>query len=58
MSKFLERNHILLTGAAKGIGVSTLENLLEAGAKVIATDIDVDLLASKSDSLSRQFPCP
>ncbi|MDP2573613.1 2,3-dihydro-2,3-dihydroxybenzoate dehydrogenase [Vibrio penaeicida] len=56
MSKILEGNHVLLTGAAKGIGFSTLENLLEAGAKVIATDIDVDLLATKSDSLSTQYP--
>lgn len=56
MEKFLEGQHVLLTGAAKGIGFSTLESLLNSGAKVLATDIDEQLLASKSDSLATQYP--
>ncbi|KJY78331.1 2,3-dihydro-2,3-dihydroxybenzoate dehydrogenase [Vibrio nigripulchritudo] len=56
MPNFLDAQHVLLTGAAKGIGFSTLESLLDAGAKVLATDIDEQLLANKSDFLSTQFP--
>ncbi|MBD1557627.1 2,3-dihydro-2,3-dihydroxybenzoate dehydrogenase [Vibrio sp. S9_S30] len=56
MPKFLKDQHVLLTGAAKGIGFSTLECLLGAGAKVFATDIDELLLTQKSASLSTLFP--
>lgn len=56
MEKFLKGQHVLLTGAAKGIGFSTLESLLSCGAKVLATDIDEQLLASKFGSLATQYP--
>lgn len=55
MPAFLEGQHVLLTGAAKGIGFSTLAHLLSSGAKVLATDIDDRLLASKSHSLAAQY---
>ncbi|MCE0556847.1 MULTISPECIES: 2,3-dihydro-2,3-dihydroxybenzoate dehydrogenase [unclassified Motilimonas] len=56
MEKFLKQQHVLLTGAAKGIGFSTLEHLLQSGAKVLATDIDEQLLASHSAVLAAQYP--
>ncbi|MFA0312113.1 2,3-dihydro-2,3-dihydroxybenzoate dehydrogenase [Vibrio splendidus] len=56
MERFLEGQLVLLTGAAKGIGFSTLESLLDSGAKVLATDIDSQLLATKSESLARKYP--
>lgn len=56
MTKFLQEQHVLLTGAAKGIGFSTLEHLLDSGAKVLATDIDLELLANKADLLVGRYP--
>ena len=56
MEKFLEGQHVLLTGAAKGIGFSTLEHLLSSGAKVLATDIDHHLLTTKSEPLVVEYP--
>ncbi|MCE2573066.1 2,3-dihydro-2,3-dihydroxybenzoate dehydrogenase [Motilimonas eburnea] len=55
MDGFLTGQHVLLTGAAKGIGLSTLAHLLDAGAKVLATDIDDRLLASQSRALASRY---
>lgn len=41
----------VVTGAARGIGLSTAEALAEAGATVILTDMNPDLLASATDGL-------
>ncbi len=37
---------VLVTGAASGIGLAIARGFLEAGARVLATDIDVDALAA------------
>ena len=41
----------VVTGAARGIGLSTVEALAEAGATVVLTDMNPDLLATAVDSM-------
>ena len=41
----------VVTGAARGIGLSTVEALAEAGATVVLTDMNAEVLAAATDSL-------
>ncbi|MDK1389553.1 Gluconate 5-dehydrogenase [Ensifer psoraleae] len=41
----------VVTGAARGIGLSTAEALAEAGATVVLTDMNADVLATATDGL-------
>jgi 2,3-dihydro-2,3-dihydroxybenzoate dehydrogenase len=52
----LENKRVLLTGAAQGIGLQVLHHLLEAGAKVVATDLKIDQLVENTSDLRNQFP--
>ncbi|RXJ73572.1 2,3-dihydro-2,3-dihydroxybenzoate dehydrogenase [Veronia nyctiphanis] len=47
--------HVLVTGAAKGIGLSVVTHLLCSGATVIATDIDSQTLEENLASLHESF---
>ena len=49
----------LVTGAASGLGLGIARGLIDAGAVVIAGDIDSDLLAKTSQEFSRgtYLPC-
>lgn len=47
---------ILVTGAARGIGLRVVQTLLEARASVIATDVDLDLLLANTERLRSQYP--
>ncbi len=44
----------VVTGAARGIGLSTAEALAEAGATVVLTDMNPDMLAAATGSLSEK----
>jgi len=44
---------VLVTGAARGIGEACVTKLLEEGAKIVATDIDEELLAKSLANWSR-----
>ncbi len=54
-NQFLEKQTVFLTGAAKGIGFSVMQHLLEAGARVVATDIDEVRLKTDSDALKNRY---
>ncbi|MEJ3601609.1 2,3-dihydro-2,3-dihydroxybenzoate dehydrogenase [Vibrio vulnificus] len=54
-NQFLEKQTVFLTGAAKGIGFSVMQHLLEAGARVVATDIDEVRLKADSDALMNRY---
>ncbi|UXI03299.1 2,3-dihydro-2,3-dihydroxybenzoate dehydrogenase [Photobacterium sp. TY1-4] len=54
MKLSLEGQNILVTGAARGIGLSVVQTLLGAGARVIATDVDLDLLLANTETLRAQ----
>ncbi|UTV30749.1 2,3-dihydro-2,3-dihydroxybenzoate dehydrogenase [Photobacterium atrarenae] len=47
---------VLVTGAARGIGLSVTQTLLGAGANVIATDVNLDLLLANTEALQAQHP--
>ena len=47
----LENKNILIIGAGGLLGSKVVESLLNSGAKVIATDIDIDSLVSKLDNI-------
>ncbi len=49
----LEGRHVLVTGAASGIGEATCARLVEEGAAVTLVDRDADRLAAVSDVLGR-----
>ena len=46
---------VLVTGAARGIGEACVTKLLEEGAKIVATDIDEELLAKSLANWSRTY---
>lgn len=52
MSKRLENKVAVITGAASGIGLATLELFVEEGAQVIAADVQDDV----GQNLEKQFP--
>jgi NAD(P)-dependent dehydrogenase (short-subunit alcohol dehydrogenase family) len=52
MSRPLEGKVAVITGAASGIGLATLERFVEAGARVIAADLQVDA----GQALADRFP--
>ena len=52
MSKRLENKVAVITGAASGIGLATLELFVEEGAQVIAADVQDDA----GQALEKQFP--
>ncbi len=52
----LNQQHVLLTGSAKGIGLSILEHLLAAGAYVKATDLQLDQLLFNTKLLRQKYP--
>nr|WP_321274735.1 SDR family NAD(P)-dependent oxidoreductase [uncultured Vibrio sp.] len=52
----LDNQRVLLVGAATGIGLSTLEHLLSAGARVIVADKQIDLLKKNTQSLAQRYP--
>ncbi len=53
MQRFIEKV-ILVTGAARGIGLAAVEQFAREGGTVIATDIDTDELAVATKALSDQ----
>ena len=50
----LEGRVAIVTGAAQGIGRSIVQKLANEGARVIANDLDADLLAESVDKLTEQ----
>ncbi|EOX4788279.1 2,3-dihydro-2,3-dihydroxybenzoate dehydrogenase [Vibrio alginolyticus] len=52
----LDNQRILLVGAATGIGLSTLEHLLNAGARVLVADKQIDLLNKNTQVLAQRYP--
>ena len=47
----LSGRHVLITGAARGIGLATAELLVGHGARVVLADLDAELAASAAASL-------
>jgi short-subunit dehydrogenase len=45
---------VLITGAARGIGLATAQALVGAGARVVIADLDADLAASAAGSLGAE----
>lgn len=57
MTTLLQGKHVVITGAARGLGFDFAYAALEAGATVLMVDILADLLAEKAKSLQAQgFP--
>ena len=58
----LDGRRILITGAARGIGLAVAGQCLAEGARVLFTDVDAEALAKAADELSahgdRQRPAP
>lgn len=52
----LEGNIVLVTGAAGGLGLAMAEAMLEAGAHVLMTDANAELLAEEVSRLRAVFP--
>lgn len=52
----LDNQKVLLVGAATGIGLSTLESLLRAGARVIVADNKLKLLEKNTQALAKEYP--
>lgn len=52
----LDGDIVLVTGAASGLGLAMTEAMLEAGAHVLMTDADVELLDSEASRLRALFP--
>ena len=48
----LDRRRILITGAARGIGLAVARQCLAEGARVLLTDVDAEALAEAADGLS------
>ena len=48
----LEGRHLLVTGAARGIGLAIVQAALAEGAHVMASDIDDDALAGAAESIA------
>lgn len=51
----LSGQKIFVTGAASGLGLAISEAMLEAGAEVVMSDLDTELLASESHRLSSKY---
>lgn len=52
----LSDQKILVTGAASGIGLAISEAMLEAGAQVVMTDLDAELLGAELSHLQPRYP--
>ena len=50
-----EQKIVLITGAASGIGLQTAKQFIEAGAKVIATDINEAALKQQAAEIGKNF---
>ena len=48
----LDGKRILITGAARGIGLAAARHCLAEGARVLLTDVDAEVLAGAADGLS------
>ncbi len=48
--------HVLLIGAATGIGFSVLEHLVRSGARVLAADKQLETLLANTERLRTQYP--
>ena len=55
MSGRLEGKRVLVTAAAQGIGRATAERFIAEGAKVIATDINMDVLGTLKGATTRRL---
>ena len=52
----LSGQRVLVTGAASGIGLAISEAMLEAGAEVIMSDLDSELLRAELNQLQSRYP--
>jgi NAD(P)-dependent dehydrogenase (short-subunit alcohol dehydrogenase family) len=52
----LNGQRVLVTGAASGIGLAISEAMLEAGAELIMSDLDAELLGAELNRLQSRYP--
>jgi 2,3-dihydroxy-2,3-dihydro-p-cumate dehydrogenase len=55
MSRKLENNIAVVTGAARGIGLAIAERFAREGAKLVVADLDADELARAKARLNKEF---
>ncbi|WP_312152850.1 SDR family NAD(P)-dependent oxidoreductase, partial [Pseudomonas sp.] len=50
----IANKHFIVSGAASGLGATTAQMLIEAGAKVMLVDLNAEAVAAKAQALGEQ----